>query len=277
MSSSLRLALLALAGLFLTLRAEAAPKPEKESPLFVRMQDRVNTNGIEDAKTTLAEVLEQYSKLFNLPITINERAFQDDNANAVLKAEIVAIEPLPPMKNARLDTVLQRVLSRVPCESGATFTIRSDRIEITTTKAQRAEFWPHVPEEANATYFPLVHADFEKKPLDAALKELVEQTEVTIVLDTKVIEKEMPAVTARLANTPLDSAVIILAEMTDLRPVRMGRTIFVTSPKKAEALEKRLNPPQPALGGFGAPCFPFAPLMPQGPGPQGPRPRNGGM
>jgi hypothetical protein len=248
--------------------ANAAPKPDKEKPLFMRMQDRVNTNGIEDPKTTFAEVLEQYAKLFNLPLSVNEKAFQDDNSNAVFKAEIIGENPLPPMKNARIDTILQRVLSRLPCESGATYTIRNDRIEITTVKAQRAEFWPGVPEEANVVYFPLVHADFEKTPLDAALKDLVEQTEVTIVLDTKVIEKEMPGVTARLANTPLDSAVIILAEMTDLRPVRMGKTIFVTSPKKAEALEKRLNPPQPGLGGFLPPGFPFGPMMPQGPGPR---------
>ncbi len=99
----------------------------------------------------------------------------------------------------------------------------------------------------------MVHATFDKTPLDEALKDLSERSDVTIVLDAKAAEKVKPVVTAHLANTPLDTAVQLLAEMSDLRSVALGKTLFVTTAAKAKRLYKQAHPAMPELpNGAGA-------------------------
>jgi type II secretory pathway component HofQ len=141
------------------------------------------------------------------------------------------------MKNVRLDTVLRKLLARLPVESGAVWTLREDRIEITTHQAQVAEIWG----EYNGPFLPLVWATFDKVPLEDALKELAEQTDFTIVLDNRAGEKGRTPVTARLRNTPLDTALRLLADMADLRPVHTDNVLYVTTKENAAAMEARLE------------------------------------
>jgi hypothetical protein len=230
------------------MRADAAPKPEREKPLFVRLQERVNTNGIEDPKITLGEILEQLAGKYELPpFVVNEKAFQPAQFPVpVLKLDIIGDNPIPPMKNVRLDTLLRTILGRVPVEAGATFTIREDRIEITTVSAQIAEFWSTRRGWLEGPpIFPLVHADFDKIPLDGALKALADQAEVSIVLDRSAVGPAMPVVTARFANVPLDTAVIMLTRMTDLRTAPIGKALFVSSASRA--IESRPERPEQLL------------------------------
>jgi hypothetical protein len=228
-----------------------APKPEAkaEEPIHVKLTKVVTFNGLEDPKTSLAEQLEILGSRHNLVFDINDRAFVVEGLQDVAKT-LVGETPIAPMKNVRLETVLRKVLARVASPSGATYTIRRDRVEITTNQAQQQEFWPNAP-EGMEPYFPLVHATFDKTPLDEALKDLAERSDVTIVLDVKAAEKLKPVVTAHLANTPLDTAVQLLAEMSDLRSVAIGKTLFVTTSEKAKRLYKQAHPPMPN-GGFGA-------------------------
>jgi hypothetical protein len=202
-----------------------APKAEAkaEEPLHVKLTKVVAFNGIEDPKTSLAEQLEILGSRHNIVFDINDRAFAVEGLQDVAKT-LVGETPIAPMKNVRLETVLRKVLARVASPSGATYTIRRDRVEITTNQAQQQEFWPNAP-DGMEPYFPLVHATFEKTPLDEALKDLSERSDVSIVLDVKAAEKAKPVVTAHLANTPLDTAVQLLAEMSDLRSVALGKTL----------------------------------------------------
>ena len=244
---------------------QAAPREQPKAevkadePIYVRFDKVVIYNGQDDPKISLAEELQTLGAQHNLVFDINERAFNFDNIQEVGRTPIFT-NPLPPMKNVRLETVLRKILDRVPGPSGAVFTIRRDRIEITTGGFQEKEFWPHAPADMEPV-FPLVHANYEKKPLDEALKDLADRTDVTIVLDVKAAEKDKPVVTARLANTPLDAAVQLLAEMSDLRAVTIGKTMFVTSVEKAKRMTKQPRmpmevpvpgmPPNP-LGALGA-------------------------
>jgi hypothetical protein len=258
MSRTLKIAYLSVLALLLATfvagngAQKDAPKPEvkADDPLYVRLNRLVTFNGVEDPKVTLAEELDLLGTQHNILFDINERAFAFDMVPEVAKTQI-AERPLPPMKNVRLETVLHKVLARVPAPSGATFTVRRDRVEITTNKFQQTEFWPKAPEDMEPV-FPLVNASYDKKPLDEALKDLSERSEVTIVLDTKAAEKVKPVVTANLTNTPLDTAVQLLAEMSDLRSVAIGKTLFVTTAAKAKRLHKENHPMPGAPNGLGA-------------------------
>src|SRR5437660_1465785 len=78
----------------------------------------------------------------------------------------------------------------------------------------RAQVWG---KSYQGPFLPLVQGRFDKKPLEEVLKELAEQSEQTILLDAKVGDKGKTAVTAKLMNTPLDTAVTLLADMAELQ------------------------------------------------------------
>jgi hypothetical protein len=98
----------------------------------------VDYPGVEDPKTTLADELARLAKLSGVAIHVDERAFKYEQLMDILKSDIASARPLPPMR-APLAQVLQRVLERLPVPSGATYMVREDHIEITTTQFQNAE------------------------------------------------------------------------------------------------------------------------------------------
>jgi len=188
----------------------------------------------------------------------------------------VAEKPIPKMTHVRLSTVLKKILERVPSMSGATYVLRRDGIEITTEAAKTAEFRnpadhaPSIPEGVDPLTIPptplhLVQAEFDKRPLDEALKELADATDCTVVLDVREKEKAK-TVTATLINVPLDTAVELLANMAGLQVVSRDRVLYVTTKENADAMAKELRrrvppPPTPAPPGMPQP-FPPGPGLP---------------
>jgi hypothetical protein len=258
--------LIAVLTLAVVWAAPAPPQPPAKLPAAFRLADAltrdVEYGGIDDPKTSLAEALDMISKRYDVPIHVNETAFQASNLQDVLKTEITADRPIPAMK-ARLGTVIRKVLSRVPADSGAAITLRRDGIEITTGDAQRIEFWGA---EHTGNQAPLVHAYLDRKPLEEALREIADAHELNIVLDPKAGEKGKTIVSARLLNTPADAALDVLANMADLKTVAIRNVYFVTTPEKAKEIEKAQEekalrqlaplgfpPGGPALDGFGIP------------------------
>jgi hypothetical protein len=151
----------------------------------------------------------------------------------------------------RLATVLKKILDRVPSASGATYILRRDGIEITTEAAKIAEFRnpsDHAPPNPEAMEAPmgspnpltLVQAEFDKRPLDEALKELADATDSNVILDVRASDK-VKAVTASLINVPLDTAVDLLANMAGLQVVSRDRVLYVTTKENAEAMHKELK------------------------------------
>ena len=231
--------------------AWGAPAPararERGDELADALNKAVKIAGFEDPKTTLVELLDQLSKRFDLTFDVDEKAFKLEMLPDVLKTEVVQQNPIPEM-NATLGMVLKKVLARIPVPSGATYVIRREAIEITTVEALRKEIWG---ENYHGPMLPLVRGDFEKLPLRGALRELAQQAEYNIVLDSAVAEEAAKTpVTARLRNAPLDTAVRLLADMADLRAVPAANVLYVTTPDKAEALRARLKAetPKPAPG-----------------------------
>ena len=213
----------------------AAPAPAPTLPWPQKLAQRVRFDGIDDPKTTLSDALDNLGKLYDINFDINEKAFKFENVADVAKTPITAESPIPSMKNVRLGRVLEKLLSRIPVPSGATYLVRSDHIEITTGIFQRAQIWG----SGKGPFMSLVHATFEKAPLEDALKELAEQSDFNIVVDNRAADKVKIPVSAKFVNTPLDTAVQLLADMADLRPFHLDDVLYVTTKENAAALEAR--------------------------------------
>ena len=85
--------------------------------------------------------------------------------------------------------------------------------------------------------------DFEEQPLKLALRSVSNKTGSNIVLDPRAGEKAQTAVTARLMNVPVDTAVRILADMADLQVVRLDNVLYVTTRENAARLQAQRNAP----------------------------------
>lgn len=199
-----------------------------------RLDEIVKFEGIDDARATLADALDQFSKRYNLTFYVNEDAFtQAGLKDNVGKIEIAHTFPIPPMQ-AKLGTALHRVLKRVP--HSATFFIRGDVIEITTTEAVRKEFFADRPKMPGPLP-PLVSGEFDKTTtLETALKELNHYGNV--VLDARAIKEGQATVMADLANVPLDTAVRMFADMVGLKVVKLDNSLYVTNKDNAKVLLK---------------------------------------
>jgi hypothetical protein len=211
----------------------AAVAPPKEDPLALKLMSPIKTPTI-DNKTPLKDLLDFLHTNYKLDIDINEAAFKGDGIDNVLDMQL-GDRVLPKTENIRLERLLRRVLARIPSPSGATFVLRRDGIEITTNQAIRTQIWGG----HQGPYFPLVHAVIEKKPLDEALRDLADQAEHNIVVDARAAEKAKTAVSARFTNTPLDTAVALLADMAELKPVLQDNVIYITTLDNAMRWEGR--------------------------------------
>lgn len=193
----------------------------------------IRFEGIEDARVTLSDVLDQLGKRYNLSFDIHEEAFKQDDIKEVGKFEIVGMSGPIPAMNTSLGTVLHRILRRV--SPSATYLIRGDTIEVTTTEAIRKEFFADRPTMPGPLP-PLASGAFEKVPLEHALKELSRYG--NIVLDARSVKEGQMPVSADVANVPLDSLVRMLADMAGLKVVSLDNSLYVTSKESAEALQK---------------------------------------
>jgi hypothetical protein len=251
----------------LVLSASLAPAAENKAlPLAAKLKETVKFDGFDDPKTTLGEALDKLADQYALQFDVNELAFKEDQVEDVRGAEVV-IRPIPKMTNVRLETVLHKVLARVPCASGATYLVRRNVIEVTTQTTVLHEIWG---ENYLGPYLPLVNQGFDKRPLEDALKDLADAADFNIVLDSRAAEKAKTAVSANFENTPLDTAVRLLADMADLKPFRVDNVLYVTTRERANQMEakekQKLNedsntPPQGSRAGRGR-WFP----RPSGPG-----------
>jgi hypothetical protein len=204
-----------------------------------------------DPNYTLGAMLDGLAKKYSQPkgkpplhlsFDFNDAAFKADGLDDPRLFQIVKEKPIPAMDSASLDRFLRKALARLPVPSGATYLIRQDHIEITTNQAIRAQIWGG----HQGPFFPLIHADIENKPLDEALKELAKQSEHNIVVDARAAEKAKTIVTARFTNTPLDTAVALLADMADLKPVLQDNVIYLTTRENALRWESRQKKEMPA-------------------------------
>jgi hypothetical protein len=229
-------------GLFLLLGAvvlsdassllRAADRPADS--LAAKLQRPTQFPVIEDKNTTLQEVLDMVSDRYDLIVDVNDMAFKAESLNDVASSQVAQEKPLRIKKNVPLEHALRVILARIPVES--TFLVRRNGIEIMTVSAAGREIWG---KDYQGPFLPLVQNTFEKQPLEKVLRELAEESEFNIVLDGRVEDKAKVAVSGRFLNTPLDTAVRLLADMADLKPFLVDNVLYVTSKENAAALEEQ--------------------------------------
>jgi hypothetical protein len=88
-------------------------------------------------------------------------------------------------------------------------------------------------------------------PLGAALKDIARGAALNLIIDPRVGRDADAKITLQLDDATLETAVRLLAEMGNLKSVRMGNVIFITNEARAEKLRREEWPGLPA--GAGAP------------------------
>jgi hypothetical protein len=230
--------------LCLTLLLAAAGRGEcggRQTELADTLTKPVKFGGFEaDSRYSLGEALDFLADRFDLTFDVNEKAFEAEKVKNVFE-EPVAKKAVPKMLNVGLATVLQEILDRVPCKSGATYVIRKDRIEITTRAQLRAEIWG---KDYKGPFLPLVTDDVKETPLDDVLKGLSEQAGFNIIIDARVARKARLRVTFQVTNAPLDTVVRDLADMAGLDVKLSANVLYVTGREGAtpEEAARRKQP-----------------------------------
>jgi RNA polymerase sigma factor (sigma-70 family) len=234
--------------------AEVIEIPPSREEIQKALKSRTKFPGIDDAKVTLAEALDQLTKIYDVRFDVQEKWFQVDQVMDVLKTEVANPNPIPAM-NATLEEVLGKILSHIPVPSGATYLVRKDHIEITTGTAVRSElgrptgsFDPFGGSEMGDLSVPplppLVVQKFEGTPLPEALDKIAESADVNVLLDPRAEGVDTVKVRARLYNVPADTAVRLLADMAGLGVARVDNVLYVTTPENAQRLQKaQATPP----------------------------------
>lgn len=228
----------------------AAPAPAPvgaESPLGrmlelqKKLNEKIDFQIVQEAN--LDKVLDSLLAEANIPWTENEAAFKAANIDPdVIKK--TPVEKMEKMTQVTRATVLKRLLAKIPNDGGKgapTYVLRRDCLEITIEGAKlREAVGPRAASNEDDATPPLTlaYAAFESVPLQDALRELARTTESSIVLDARCAAEGKAKVTADFAGVPVDAAVRLLADMTDLKLVRVANVYYVTSPKNARLLQK---------------------------------------
>jgi type II secretory pathway component GspD/PulD (secretin) len=122
-----------------------------------------------------------------------------------------------------------------------------------------------------------VSVDVEDMPFDKAVRNLAKNHGLNLVIDPKVMKQSEAPVSLQLENAGIETAVRLLAELANLKAVRMGNVMFVTTEEKAkkireeeqQQLDNPLNDnlvpvPRNIRGAFGGVMVPpAAPAIPQ--------------
>jgi RNA polymerase sigma factor (sigma-70 family) len=186
--------------------------------------------------TTLDNALVELLTRNKISWKVNTPAFvkQGDDPNVVSKTQIAKIDKLEGVSRRM---IMEHLISNIESKSGdgkAVGVIRPYGVEITTRRAYLDEFFPG---RKDLNLPPLVYAVFDKVPLPEALAELGHTTGSNVVLAGRLGQAGETKITADLTGVPLDTAVVILANMADLKLVRLDNVYYVTSRERARLLE----------------------------------------
>ena len=93
-----------------------------------------------------------------------------------------------------------------------------------------------------------VTVDCNETPFGTVVKQLGTDTGANVVIDPRLGDKAAKAVTLKLDEVPLETAVRLLSEVADLRAIRMSNVLFVTTGERAEKLRADADGPvQPSM------------------------------
>jgi len=184
------------------------------------------------AEWTLKDALDYLGDHYHLTFVVDNRAFNNEGFKDVGGACIAPGEGWT-LKDVKLKEVVRALLGKVQLPD-VTYVIIGNTIVITT--AEGAPYlWLH----------QLVTVDCQKEPMSAVLKKLAHETGTNLVLDPRAAKEAETAVTMQVHDVTLERAVSLVAEMADLKPLRLGNVLFLTT--KASAVDMRADKERAAL------------------------------
>lgn len=215
-----------LAAVFARLEIQDTPAAKEPSPIATRgaeVRRKLATPiTIEfEPNAPLEEVLGHISQRYGLTILIDEDAFKDD-------FQIIEVgkmpAKLPKMVEVPASTVLRLLVKQI--QGG--FQVRDGILYVVPKERMLSGLLAQLP----------VDATFDRRPLHEALQELSDLSGTSILVDPRLASVAKAPVTASLNNVPLETAVRMLADMADLKPVLLDNALYVTTKDNAKALRK---------------------------------------
>jgi hypothetical protein len=207
-------------------QADAANREAKSAAtLAAKLALPITIDGVEGVP--LKEVVQFLSERFNVAILIDLPAFMKYSEIQDIENQSVK---LPRMTNVRLRTALRRLLTQVDADF-----LQQDGAVVVVPRSR-----------ATSVLREPVHATFTERPLEEALQDLAESTGVSVVVDLRVGAKAKAPVNANLVNVPMETAVRVLADMVDLKSIRMDNLLYVTTPAKAKEWGLEMDSENPA-------------------------------
>jgi len=198
------------------------PAPAKKSLAAETLKKMNEPSGIMvQNPITLKEAIQTMEDNGFPPIVIYVQAFKDENPEMGDLHETQI--RWPQVKGLPRSKVLQLILDQVPT-GNANFLVRPGYVLVTTNDTMHANK-------------QLVRGvSFVQLPLDEALQELSELSGISVALDPKVGDKAKTLITARFpGQTNVAQIARVLADMADLKAVRVDNIMYVTS--RANATE----------------------------------------
>jgi hypothetical protein len=228
-----RAATLAAMMLMATALASAAPVVEEVKPKEVadrawqktrdKLRQCVTLDGF-DANTPFKEALAFMSEKFGMTILLDAEAFKRE-----LEVQEADNQPvkLAKMVDVRLENGLDRLLQTVDAD----FFVQSDGV---INVVPRKSVVKHILAQK-------VSVSYEKKPVNEALRQLADTMGLSIVVDEKRAgDKAKTSVTVDLRNVSLEAAILMLADLAELKPVTIDRAVYVTTVDNAKTLNAEL-------------------------------------
>lgn len=213
-------------------------KPEANTSVEAIRKALDATNNFEFKDQNLSAILNTISEQYKIQIvldkaTLNMMGIMPEEMNVELS-----------MKNTKLRSALRALVGQY----NLTFAIFEGQLLITTEEnlVQRQ-------------FKQRIDVNYDNVPLQTATKDLTSKYGVSIVFDPKTIKAKtsLNPVSLQVDDVALEAAVRMMADMADLKPVRMGNVIYITSEAKADKLKDGdtlvpplRNPFQPGMPGF---------------------------
>ena len=216
--------------------AHAAPVPaapnKPESPMTSARKALDEIGDMNYQARSLNDVIDDVKKKAKVPVVLDNSVFQ------------FGLDPTQPMITVDLKQVkLRDGLKAALAPYNLKFGLTAEGVFISTedgviTKQMRQR----------------VSVDCDGTEFAVAAKQLAIDTGANVVVDPRLGDKAKKAITLKLEDVPLETAVRLLSEVADLRAVRMSNVLYVTAPDKVK--EKGLHDDGPTNP---SPLNPFFP------------------
>jgi hypothetical protein len=177
----------------------------------------------------LKDALGFIQERYGIQMVMDNVSFQTDLGIPDFENQMVR---MPRVVGVKIRTVLRLILAQV----NGNFYPEDGVLRVVSQRRMEPQFQLRRP----------IDAVFTKEPVNNAFQILADATGTTIVLDIRVGEKGQKAITATFDQVPLETAVLVLADMVDLKTVTIDNVVYVTTKENAkEFSEKAKEKPRP--------------------------------